>query len=239
MVSGNNNGNSAEDPSYNCLNWLNNLKWTYKKFQEKLREEKTKKPAVFSSDGDAKSTTYQTLLEQLISERNLSSSLWCGPYYECSSETASTNAMTSASSSPFKLRSSAPNADGSSPASSSSSSSVLSSFRSPLNLFASGASSNSNTKNWVLIYSLPLFDIDDNERRLRGAVLVKFKLNQLDVNQCDHGDPVFASTHKCNANSECVHIGAQAFKSGNYYCRCNKGTYFHSFFRTLGSLFLF
>lgn len=149
LVSGNNNGNSAEDPSYNCLNWLNNLKWTYKKFQEKLREERTKKPAAFGSDGgDAKSTAYQTLLEQLISERNLSSSLWCGPYYECSSETASMSAMTSASSSPFKLRSSAPNADGSSSASSSSSSSssVLSSFRTPLNLFAGGASSNSNKK---------------------------------------------------------------------------------------------
>ena len=231
MVSGNNNGNSAEDPSYNCLNWLNNLKWTYKKFQEKLREERTKKPAAFGSDGgDAKSTMYQTLLEQLISDRNLSSSLWCGPYYECSSssETASMSAMTSASSNPFKLRSLAPNADGSS-SSASSSSSVLSSFRSPLNLFG-GASSNANNKNWVLIYSLPLFDIDDNERRLRGAVLVKFKLNQLDVNQCDQGDPVFASTHKCNANSECVHIGAQAFKSGNYYCRCNKGRYHFYYF---------
>lgn len=242
MVSGNNNGNSAEDPSYNCLNWLNNLKWTYKKFQEKLREERTKKPAAaaFGSggdSGDAKSTTYQTLLEQLISERNLSSSLWCGPYYECSSsETDSTSAMTSASSNPFKLRSSAPNADDLS---------VLSSFRSSLNLFGGASSNANNNKNWVLIYSLPLFDIDDNERRLRGAVLVKFKLNQLDVNQCDQGDPVFASTHKCNANSECVHIGAQAFKSGNYYCRCNKGTYFLSFLLlflgkiTKSNLFLF
>lgn len=73
------------------------------------------------------------------------------------------------------------------------------------------------------MYSLPLFDVEDTERQIRGAVLVKFKLDQLDVNQCDPGDPVFGNTHKCKANSECVHIGAQTFKAGNYYCRCNKG----------------
>lgn len=94
----------------------------------------------------------------------------------------------------------------------------------------------SGVNNWMLIYALPLFDYVEQQQQhplqqlkqktvLRGALMVKFRLNQIDVNQCERGDPVFADTHKCKPNSECVHIGAQVFKAGNYYCRCNKGTF--------------
>lgn len=83
------------------------------------------------------------------------------------------------------------------------------------------ASSNSNLNNdWILIYSLPLFD---REKRLKGSALIKLRLNQMDVNQCSNGDPIFAGTNKCKPNSECVFTPMKSFKSGNYQCRCPRG----------------
>ena len=73
---------------------------------------------------------------------------------------------------------------------------------------------------WILNFHLPLFE---REKRLRGAVLVKLKLNRMDVNQCPDGDPVFAGTHKCKPGAECLFVGARAFRAGNYMCRCARG----------------
>lgn len=78
-----------------------------------------------------------------------------------------------------------------------------------------------NRKNeWVLKYSLPLIDLKLN---LIGSVSVKFKLGQLDLNQCPTGDPIVANTHKCKANSECVYVSTNKFLFGSYKCKCTNG----------------
>jgi hypothetical protein len=73
---------------------------------------------------------------------------------------------------------------------------------------------------WLLNFYLPLFN---KEKAMRGAVLVKLKLNKMDINQCPNGDPVFANTHKCKPDSECVFSSLRSFRAGSYYCRCKKG----------------
>nr|QVK45730.1 G protein-coupled receptor [Proales similis] len=75
---------------------------------------------------------------------------------------------------------------------------------------------------WILTFSLPLFD---SRGRFRGAVAIKLVLDQMDVNQCDDGDPVFKGTHKCKPNSQCVFMPGTKFKfkSGNYKCKCSLG----------------
>lgn len=145
-----NNGNN-EDPYNDCLSWMTNLKSTYAKFL-----------SAYENDSLIE-MSYQQFLDKLLGDKNLSSSLWCGPFYECKNTTAN---------------------------------------------------------NWILLYSLPLFD---GKKNLKGAVLIKFKINNLDINQCNQGDPIFYNTHKCLENSECVYSGQPSFKAGNYYCRCNKG----------------
>lgn len=73
---------------------------------------------------------------------------------------------------------------------------------------------------WILKYSLPLID---SKFGILGAVSVKLKLNQLDLNQCPSGDPVVAGSHKCKANSECVFVSTNKFAFGSYRCKCTNG----------------
>lgn len=80
------------------------------------------------------------------------------------------------------------------------------------------------TNDWILIYSLPLFD---EHKKLKGAVSIKLKLTNMNVNQCVDGDPIFANTHKCKENSECVYHPINKFKLGSYSCKC-KGGYINS-----------
>lgn len=75
---------------------------------------------------------------------------------------------------------------------------------------------------WILNFHLPLFSTLHTSR-MRGAVLVKLRINNLDVNQCSDGDPVFAHTHKCKPDSECVFAPRGQFGAGNYVCKCRKG----------------
>ena len=96
----------------------------------------------------------------LFKDDEFASSLWCGPYFECTD---------------------------------------------PLN---------KRTNDWILIYSLPL--IDEN-MKLKGAVSIKLKLTNMDLNQCDNGDPVFAGTHKCKSNSECNYTPFNKFKLGESF----------------------
>lgn len=68
--------------------------------------------------------------------------------------------------------------------------------------------------NWILIYSLPLFDRD---RNFKGALMLKLNLTSLDINQCndnDNEDFIFKNTHKCKINSECVFKPNAGFKLG-------------------------
>lgn len=76
------------------------------------------------------------------------------------------------------------------------------------------------SNDWILIYSLPLFD---KHKKLKGAVSIKLKLTYLNINQCENGDSIFASTHKCKANSDCVYKPIDKFKLGSYSCKCKSG----------------
>jgi len=148
-------GNEIFDDSLqNCLNWYKNLKTSYDEFN-RLHVKKLEQVSYFQ------------YLQKLLDSKNFTSSLWCGPYYEC----------------------------------------IL----------------NDNQKSeqdWILIYSLPLFD---KAKALKGALTLKLKLTKLDINQCENGDPVFANTHKCKPNSNCMFTPTKSFKSGNYKCKCQTG----------------
>ena len=79
------------------------------------------------------------------------------------------------------------------------------------------------SNDWILLYSLPLFD---GARRLRGAASIKLRLTQLSLDQCASGDAPLAGTHKCKANSECVFAaggGGGQFRLGGYACKCRAG----------------
>jgi len=65
---------------------------------------------------------------------------------------------------------------------------------------------------WILIYSLPLFD---KSKKLKGAVSIKLKLTNMNINQCDGGDSIFAGTHKCKTNSDCIFTPKNKFQLGN------------------------
>jgi hypothetical protein len=173
MYSNGNDINSADDSSKNGRNWLKRLKQAYQEFfasQAKLY-----------NNNVYKTINYPTYLDMFLkSSMNFTKSLWCGPYYDCTSSSL-------------------------------------------INFV-----SNSNVKNniqqnqndWILLYTLPLFGQD---KQIRGAVLVKLVLTKMDINQCKNGDPVFANTHKCKVNSECVFIPKSTFTSGNYRCKCKSG----------------
>lgn len=109
---------------------------------------------------------YRKFLRKLLKNKEFSSSLWCGPYFECTN--------------PAKQIS----------------------------------------NEWILIFSLPLFD---KQKQLKGAVSIKLKLNHLNINQCEDGDPIFAGTHKCKPNSECVYKPRDRFQLGSYSCKCKGG----------------
>jgi hypothetical protein len=147
-------GNEIFDDSLqSCLNWYKNLKASYDEFN------------------NANAKKYEPLgyfqyLQKLLDSKNFTSSLWCGPYYECT------------------------------------------------------LNDKKDDKDWILIYSLPLFD---KAKVLKGALTLKLKLTKLDINQCENGDPVFANTHKCKPNSNCLFTPTKSFKSGNYKCKCQTG----------------
>jgi hypothetical protein len=71
---------------------------------------------------------------------------------------------------------------------------------------------------WFLIHSLPLFN---KEKKSLGAVVLKIKLTNMDINQCSNGDPIFANTNKCKPKSECIFSPSNSFKMGSYKCKCN------------------
>jgi hypothetical protein len=72
-------------------------------------------------------------------------------------------------------------------------------------------SADQNSNDWLLLFALPIFDKD---KKIKGSVVVKLKITNMDVNQCVQGDPVFSNTHKCKPNSNCVFNPSNLFKSG-------------------------
>ena len=135
----------------NCKNWYTSLEKAFQTLKSRI---------------DLNNNSHAFLLQKLNSDKNLSSSLWCGPYYECSH---------------FQEK---------------------------------------KINEWVLIYSLPIIDINNN---LIGAVLLKLKLTKLNLNQCPNGDPIVANSHKCKANSECIYSATKKFQFGSYKCKCTSG----------------
>lgn len=150
-----NNWPNDVDLHHNCFNWFKDFQILYAQYRKLYSD----------------ALNYQSFLKKLLANKNFSSKVFCGPFYECTSPSSSSSA-------------------------------------------------NNNNNNWVLIYALPLFDYDKN---LKGSVLIKLKLSNIDINQCSNGDPIFAGSHKCKQNSECVFTPMKSFKSGNYQCRCKKG----------------
>jgi len=76
-----------------------------------------------------------------------------------------------------------------------------------------------NSNDWILIYSLPLFDMN---KKLKGAVSIKLKITNMNINQCDSGDSIFAGTHKCKKNSDCVYTPKNKFTLGKKNLRLKK-----------------
>jgi len=161
-VFSNGNGNTLNDDQTNmCLNWFDSLRQRFKQFTDSTQFENT-----------LKQMNYEKFLKMFLAEqqnKNLAnssltkkSSIWCGPYYECSA----------------------------------------------------------NKNEWILIYSLPLFNKD---KQLKGALVFKFQTNKMDINQCESGDPIFANTHKCKSNSQCIFTPSNQFRSGSYRCKCRTG----------------
>ena len=77
-------------------------------------------------------------------------------------------------------------------------------------------SAGGNFKDWIVMFTLPIFDKD---KKIMGAVVVKLNITNMDVNQCEQGDPVFYNTHKCKPNSNCVFSPSNSFKSGNLWSK--------------------
>ncbi len=76
------------------------------------------------------------------------------------------------------------------------------------------------TNDWILRYSLPLVGL---RKQFIGSVNVKFRVGQLDLNQCVNGDPIVSNTHKCKQNSECAFNPIGKFQLGSYKCKCTNG----------------
>lgn len=140
-----------------------NLETAYNRTMHKFKDNSASTTASNENSGNL---NYKRFLRQILNDEEFSSSLWCGPYFECTDP------------------------------------------------------SKQQVNDWILIYSLPLFDKD---KKLKGAVSIKLKLTNLDINQCESGDGPFANTHKCKANSECIPAPIGKFKLGGYTCKCKSG----------------
>lgn len=84
---------------------------------------------------------------------------------------------------------------------------------------------------WVVSYVVPILKAttDSHQQyRVMGEVYVDIKLDDLDINQCSHGntsDDEFADTHHCHPTSVCSPLSGKGFKLGSYTCNCKPGYY--------------